>query len=330
MPEQTERSRRQGPRRRRRPSSRTSPARPEAAQDLRRSIARTRGPASAAWSSQPVPPRLKRQDGHHGRARYTHSLHPALFRPVSGSGRPRPRLHPRPCESLPDHGVRVNPGALLDEICPRAVTSFTDSSHARPSFESASAPAPPQPAVPGHSVRGGREMVGMRCAPVRRKTGSVAAPTVHEARRSAPRRVMFGLVRRAAVIDAADAIDVLVKRLHSPEPVAPEGVALVERMLSDGGWSPLYNDESPGLCGSWRSWPPLHSSPPSRGEHRNGRGVLSGHDVAPDGPTAATLTAPPLPARARRVPRDVGSIGKACTCGDPRRYGPCPRHGKLY
>ncbi len=57
---------------------------------------------------------------------------------------------------------------------------------------------------------------------------------------------MFGLVRRAAVIDAADAIDVLVKRLHSPEPVAPEGVALVERMLSDGGWSPLYNDGSPG------------------------------------------------------------------------------------
>ena len=70
--------------------------------------------------------------------------------------------------------------------------------------------------------------------------------TVHEARHPAPRRVMFGLVRRAAVIDAADAIDVLVKRLHSPEPVAPEGVALVERMLSDGGWSPLYNDESPG------------------------------------------------------------------------------------
>jgi len=28
--------------------------------------------------------------------------------------------------------------------------------------------------------------------------------------------------------------------------------------------------------------------------------------------------------------RDLSSIGKACTCGDPRRYGPCPRHGKLY
>jgi hypothetical protein len=27
--------------------------------------------------------------------------------------------------------------------------------------------------------------------------------------------------------------------------------------------------------------------------------------------------------------RDMGSIGKACTCGNPRRIGPCPRHGKL-
>ncbi len=63
---------------------------------------------------------------------------------------------------------------------------------------------------------------------------------VHEARHPAPRRYTFGLVRRAAVIDATDAIDVLVKRLRSPEPIAAEGAALTERMLSDGGWSPLY------------------------------------------------------------------------------------------
>jgi hypothetical protein len=63
---------------------------------------------------------------------------------------------------------------------------------------------------------------------------------VREARNPAPRRRAFGLVRRAAVIDAADAIDVLVKRLLSPEPIAPEGAALIELTLSDGGWSPLY------------------------------------------------------------------------------------------
>ncbi len=64
---------------------------------------------------------------------------------------------------------------------------------------------------------------------------------VHEARHPAPRRHAFGLVRRAAVIDAEDAIDVLVKRLCSPEPIAAQGAALIERLLSDGGWSPLYS-----------------------------------------------------------------------------------------
>jgi hypothetical protein len=43
------------------------------------------------------------------------------------------------------------------------------------------------------------------------------------------------------VIDASDAIDVLVKRLHSPEPIAAEGAALTERMLGDSSWSPLYS-----------------------------------------------------------------------------------------
>ena len=32
----------------------------------------------------------------------------------------------------------------------------------------------------------------------------------------------------------------------------------------------------------------------------------------------------------RYLGADLGSIGKACTCGNPRRDGPCPRHGKLY
>jgi hypothetical protein len=32
----------------------------------------------------------------------------------------------------------------------------------------------------------------------------------------------------------------------------------------------------------------------------------------------------------RDVGSDMSSIGKACTCGNPRHHGPCPRHGKLY
>jgi hypothetical protein len=27
--------------------------------------------------------------------------------------------------------------------------------------------------------------------------------------------------------------------------------------------------------------------------------------------------------------RDLSSVGKPCTCGNPRKIGPCPRHGKL-
>ncbi len=65
--------------------------------------------------------------------------------------------------------------------------------------------------------------------------------TVHEALHPVPRRVTFGPLRRGAVIDAEDVIDVLVKRLHSPEPIAAEGAALIQRVLSDGAWSPLYS-----------------------------------------------------------------------------------------
>ena len=75
----------------------------------------------------------------------------------------------------------------------------------------------------------------------RRSLACVLRRTVDEALHPLPRRASFGLARRSAVIDAQDAIDVLVKRLYSPEPVAAEGVALVERMLGDGAWSPLYN-----------------------------------------------------------------------------------------
>lgn len=80
----------------------------------------------------------------------------------------------------------------------------------------------------------------------RRALGRSLRRAVHEALHPVPRRVGFALVRRSALIDATDAIDVLVKRLHSPEPIAPEGAALIERMLSDGAWSPLYSTAPAG------------------------------------------------------------------------------------
>jgi hypothetical protein len=80
----------------------------------------------------------------------------------------------------------------------------------------------------------------------RRTLARTLRRAVYEALHPMPRRIAFGLARRGALIDAQDAIDILVKRLRSPEPVAAEGVALVERMVSDGTWSPLYNTAPTG------------------------------------------------------------------------------------
>jgi hypothetical protein len=44
---------------------------------------------------------------------------------------------------------------------------------------------------------------------------------------------------------------------------------------------------------------------------------------------------PPPPPRFRALRefveslRDLSAIGKPCTCGNPKKIGPCPRHGKL-
>ena len=70
----------QDPRRRRRPSSRTSPVRlagrPGSAGAL---VPRTRGPSAGAWSSQPVPRRRPAPGGDDGRACETTRLHPCPF-----------------------------------------------------------------------------------------------------------------------------------------------------------------------------------------------------------------------------------------------------------
>lgn len=80
----------------------------------------------------------------------------------------------------------------------------------------------------------------------RRAQGRSLRRAVFDAHHLAPTRYAFGLIRRGAVLDAEPAIDLLVKRLHSPVPVTAEGAALVDRMLSDGAWSPMYSPAGPG------------------------------------------------------------------------------------
>ena len=53
------------------------------------------------------------------------------------------------------------------------------------------------------------------------------------------------IVSRRSVLNAVEEIDLLVKRLHNAEPVTPQGMALVARLLTDGASSPLYGSADP-------------------------------------------------------------------------------------
>ncbi len=64
---------------------------------------------------------------------------------------------------------------------------------------------------------------------------------VRDAHRPATSRSTASIVHRGAVIDAEDAIDGLIDRLSDAEPIAAEGMALVEQLITDGISSPLYN-----------------------------------------------------------------------------------------
>jgi hypothetical protein len=70
--------------------------------------------------------------------------------------------------------------------------------------------------------------------------------TIEEARR--PSRGRFGAVpiRRRAVIEADEPLRVMIARLRDSRPVAAEGMALINRIITDGTWSPLYNATAPG------------------------------------------------------------------------------------
>jgi hypothetical protein len=59
-------------------------------------------------------------------------------------------------------------------------------------------------------------------------------------------------VRRAPILDCAEDLLALIRRLRDGEPVDPRGIALTERLLTDGA-SPLYHDTDPPLCYSIRS-----------------------------------------------------------------------------
>jgi hypothetical protein len=69
---------------------------------------------------------------------------------------------------------------------------------------------------------------------------------ISEARRPSATRLLVSIVNRRAVFDAEDAIQVMIARLSSPDPVAVKGMAMAERIVTDGLTSPLYSRAEPG------------------------------------------------------------------------------------
>lgn len=60
-----------------------------------------------------------------------------------------------------------------------------------------------------------------------------------------PRLLRYTLVDRAAVRDAEDAINAMIARLSYARPVRVQGMAIVERMLTNADNSPLYGSDHP-------------------------------------------------------------------------------------
>jgi hypothetical protein len=84
----------------------------------------------------------------------------------------------------------------------------------------------------------------------RRQLARSLRRTVTEVRNPAPTRALVSIVNRYAVFEADDAIQATIGRLASPDPVAVKGMAMLERVLSDGAWSALYGRSE---AGSFRS-----------------------------------------------------------------------------
>jgi hypothetical protein len=80
----------------------------------------------------------------------------------------------------------------------------------------------------------------------RRHLAGALRRAVREAHQPATIRSTISIVDRGAVIDSEVAIQAVIARLSSQQPVAAQGVAMVERLITDGVTSPLYNDASPG------------------------------------------------------------------------------------
>jgi hypothetical protein len=95
---------------------------------------------------------------------------------------------------------------------------------------------------PERALRASQLISGRR----RRQLVRTLRRTVSEARRPPMTRAPMVIIRRGAVLEAQDAINTMIARLRAPDPVAAKGMAIAERIVSDGASSPLYTGAEPG------------------------------------------------------------------------------------
>jgi hypothetical protein len=81
---------------------------------------------------------------------------------------------------------------------------------------------------------------------LRRHLARALRRAIRDAHQPVTTRSRISIVDREAVIDAEVAIEALIARLSSRQRVATHGVAMVERLITDGVASPLYNRARPG------------------------------------------------------------------------------------
>ena len=70
--------------------------------------------------------------------------------------------------------------------------------------------------------------------------------TIAEARRPARTRSAVPFIDRGAVLDAEAAIAEMIERLLAPRPVEAQGMAMLERIVTNADGSPLYNASERG------------------------------------------------------------------------------------
>ncbi|HXO07077.1 MAG TPA: hypothetical protein VN880_03555, partial [Solirubrobacteraceae bacterium] len=80
----------------------------------------------------------------------------------------------------------------------------------------------------------------------RHRLANTLRRTIRDAHQATMARANIVIIDRRAVIGAEPEIEALIERLESDRPVAAQGMAMVELMITDAVESPLYDYAKPG------------------------------------------------------------------------------------